>query len=133
MSSRVDVAKVLLENQDGKFLTVRERESGKWELPGGKIEGSETRFEAASREVREETGKEISNWNDVVRVEVEDSETVNCWILHSRTSSSRVELNEEELSEWKWVSSGQFRDMDWHADGGYGLPPMVYLDDYLNS
>ncbi len=133
MTEKIPVAKVLIQNNEGEFLVVKERESGKWELPGGIIEDDENRFEAAEREVREETGLEIESFEDVVRIEVEDEKCVNCWIVFTETDSTAVELHERELSEYRWATSAEYREMNWHADAGYGLPAMVFLDEYLEK
>lgn len=64
---KIDVVKVLIQNGNGEFLVVQksdnyEWKAGKWELPGGKIEDSEDRFEAAKRELKTETGLEIGEF-----------------------------------------------------------------------
>lgn len=47
MTERIDVVKIVVKNSEGLILAVREADSKKWELPGGKIGSSEERFEAA--------------------------------------------------------------------------------------
>lgn len=49
--------------EDKLLFTVRnvDPDKGKWDLPGGFIDPNETAEEAASREIREELGIEISN------------------------------------------------------------------------
>lgn len=131
MENKIPVAKTLLRNSEGKFLVVKEKKSGKWELPGGKSESNEDRFEAARREVFEETGIDIEVFEDVVRVEVENTACVNCWIMFSEVENEEIELYEEELSDYRWVTSKEYRNMDWHADAGYGLPAMTYIEKYL--
>ncbi len=46
----------IVAEQDGKFLLVTERGASRYSLPGGGIEHGEFTLEAASRELREETG-----------------------------------------------------------------------------
>ena len=41
---------------DGKFLAIKRRDNGHWELPGGVLEPGEPATAGAVREVREETG-----------------------------------------------------------------------------
>lgn len=51
-----------LVEQDEKFLIVQEGKpgrEGRWNLPGGHLEGVETVAEAAIREVKEETGYDV--------------------------------------------------------------------------
>ena len=135
MTEKIDVSKILLENEEGKFLVLKKRDESthfgeRWELPGGKLKDTEDRFECMEREVREEIGLEVESLKDVVRVEVESERTVNCFIIHSSGFEGEVELSEEH-QDYRWVSPEEFRKMDWHRDAGYGLPPMVYLEEYL--
>jgi 8-oxo-dGTP diphosphatase len=64
--------------RDGKVLLImrtKEPGAGKWSIPGGKIELGETLFEAAEREVLEETGisvkidKVVNNYDSIIRDE----------------------------------------------------------------
>jgi len=135
MSNKIGVVKILVQNDEEEFLVVKERENGQWELPGGKIEEKlgESRKEAGKRELKEEVNLETENLFDIVRVEVEEfkeKKTVNCWIMFAEQFSGEIELYEEELTDWEWVSAGEFREMDWHADAGYAIPAMRFLDYY---
>lgn len=127
----IDVVKVIVENPEGLILAVREPESGKWELPSGKMEGSEDRFEAAERELQEEVGLHSSNFDDVVRVEVEDEGTVNCFIVYTEHDGN-PEINTQELDKLRWVKPEEYKELDWHADSGYGIPPVEKLEKYLD-
>ena len=50
----------LCRDNSGRILLVRQKDSGKWSTPGGAIEPGESPEQAAIREVREETGLDIS-------------------------------------------------------------------------
>lgn len=146
----IEVVKTLIENEENEFLVVKKSNlekissgqkfkkygdmSGKWELPGGRIGkvNGEDRYEAAEREIREELGIELGKGEDVVREEIEDENDVNVYILLYRKNdwNGEIELSEEH-SELRWVSPDEYLELDWHADAGYGYPPMKFLGDYL--
>jgi 8-oxo-dGTP diphosphatase len=138
MTDQIDVAKVLIQNNEGKFLMLKK--SGKysghygerWEPPGGKIEDGEDRFEAAVREVEEETELEIESLDDLVRIELEDEEIVNCYVMRAEQFDGTLVLSEEH-SEYEWVTPEEFRTMEWHRDSGHIMPVMVYLKEYLSK
>ncbi len=52
---------VLVENLEGKVLLQKRSDTGEWCVPGGALELGETYAEAATREVREEVGIEVSD------------------------------------------------------------------------
>lgn len=135
--NKIPVSKALIENKEGEFLVVKKSQdygftAGKWEPPGGKIEEDEDRFEALKREVKEETGLVIEDLEDVVRIEVECENCINCYILHTESFSGDVVLSGEH-SDFDWVSASEFRDFDWHRDSGYILTVMEYLGEYLEK
>lgn len=139
MGKKLDVAKVLIQNEEGKFLAVQKSDNygwkaGKWELPGGKINENEDRFGAGKREVKDETSLELKDLRDTVRVEVEEfsgeKSAVNCWILYTSSFSGDVELSDEH-QEYSWVSAEEFLELDWHRDAGYAVPAVKHLDEYL--
>ncbi|MDD5922979.1 MAG: NUDIX hydrolase [Eubacteriales bacterium] len=56
----------LVENQENKFLLTRRAKdkhwaAGWWEIPGGGASAGESSFQAVSRELREETGLDVSD------------------------------------------------------------------------
>lgn len=55
----VSVAGVIVDDQ-GRALVVRRRDNGHWEPPGGVLELNETIEDGLRREIREETGLDIS-------------------------------------------------------------------------
>jgi ADP-ribose pyrophosphatase YjhB (NUDIX family) len=58
LTPKVDVRAVVL-GAAGEVLLTREREDGRWSLPGGWADPGESPREIAEREVREETGRRV--------------------------------------------------------------------------
>lgn len=56
---KVDIRAVVFDQQ-GKILLVKEREDGRWSLPGGWADVGKTPKEVAVKEVREEAGIEVT-------------------------------------------------------------------------
>jgi 8-oxo-dGTP pyrophosphatase MutT (NUDIX family) len=51
---------VLCRDEEERVLLVRQRDSGRWTVPGGAIEPDEEPATAAARETREETGLDVT-------------------------------------------------------------------------
>ncbi|MFB6115597.1 MAG: NUDIX domain-containing protein [Candidatus Nanohalobium sp.] len=137
MTEKIPVSKGLIENENGEFLMLKKSDdydftAGKWEQPGGKIEEDEDRFKAFRREVKEETGLKIEDSEDLVRIEIEDENHINCYVLHSSDFSGEIELSGEH-EEFAWVRPEDFSELEWHRDSAYILPPGVYCEKYLED
>lgn len=142
LGQKIVISKVLIKNDEDKFLVVKEREdrekdtAGKWELPGGRLKYGEDQFEAGARELKEEVGIEVEpeDGRDVVRIEVEDDSLVSCYIVYFPKFKGKASIREEShLSEFKWVTPEKFIEMDWHSNAGYDIVPMKDLEKYLNK
>jgi len=129
MGEKTRVVKTVLQNQDGEFLALKDLKKDQWELPGGKILGDEDRFQTAEREVEEETNLESMDFEDLVRIELENGEHINCFMLYTENFSGDIELSEEH-SEYRWITSEEFTDLDWHRDSEYNLPVLRYIESY---
>lgn len=132
MTDRIPVVKAMIRDPEGRFLVVEERDSGKWELPGGIMEEDENRFQSAKREVEEETDLEISGLKDVVRIELEDEQVIDCYMVHAGEYRGDMEPG-GDVEEAKWVTAEEFKEIDWHRDSAYNIVPMMYLDEYLET
>ncbi len=109
----VVVASVILES-NGKYLLVQQaksrRQPGKWGPPGGKPEQSqgETLFQAARREVMEETGLEIELTGLVGIVRSGHREEPNIFVCFSgqviKAGPEALKLQKDEISDGRWLS-----------------------------
>lgn len=95
------------ENDNTKFLLIRNRRSAHWGFPKGHIEPGETQEETAIREVLEETGLSIeilpgfvkkSDYTIQGRIEKSVS------IFLAKTIETSYTLQEEEIEECGWFS-----------------------------
>ena len=104
---------------DGKVLILRESgsyidgsNSGKFDVVGGRVNPGERFDESLKREVREETGLEISiegpvhvgEWRPVVREE--QWQIVGIFFV-CRTTSSKVTLSEDH-AEYQWINPKEY-------------------------
>lgn len=138
MTDKITVSKILIRNDEEEFLMLKKAShydwmADKWEQPGGKLENDENRFEAARREIKAETGLEVSSLENLVRLEIEDNQTlVNCYVLYTDSFSGNIKLSEEHQS-YKWVDTEEALELDWHRNAAYIVPVIEYLDEYLDE
>ncbi len=102
----------------GRLLMIRTRKwSGKWGIPGGKIERGETAEEALRREVREETGLELRDIRFVMVQDCVDSaefhHPAHFLLLNyaAEAEGDAVVLN-DEAEEFRWVTPAEAALMD---------------------
>lgn len=101
--------RVAILNRDKEVLLVRHTYLGGWHLPGGGVDHGETIFEAARREVFEETGianiqfsdKPIFYLNDYV------SKRDHIAFFHATTKESKVQKSTMEIAESRFFRLDQ--------------------------
>jgi len=105
----IPVVRVVLENLEGKLLLLKrtntEYAPRQWCLPGGKVDYNEAVEDACKREVKEETGLEISDlrllsFQDNLPISSGKMHCINLYFV-ARTSGD-VRLNKES-SEFRWI------------------------------
>jgi len=109
------VVAAALWNRAGELLIAQRPEgkalAGRWEFPGGKIDGKESELEALRRELREELGIEIGAARPLMRLnatypgrEIE----LSLWVVDAYDGTPRG-LDGQQL---KWVAPGALYAQD---------------------
>ncbi len=116
----VFAASAVIVDDRGRVLLVKrgkEPQKGRWSVPGGSVEAGETLAQAAAREVREETGLEVSVGSEL-------------WILTTPTADGRTyEIHDfaatvvggelvagDDADEARWVSPEELLDLELTVD-----------------
>ncbi len=123
----------LLHDGAGRLLMVRTAKwGGRWGIPGGKIERGEPAEEALRREMREETGLEISEIRFVMVQDCIDSQEFfrkeHFLLLNytARALPGAVTLN-EEACEYRWVTAAEAAALDLNQ------PTRVLLEEIISQ
>lgn len=92
-----------------------------WDLPGGTVRRRELPVDTAGREMREEIGRQITDWVALGELYVNTNHhRDNLHLFHGRLQDRRVELQLSELAEASW-----FRRDELPADIGRFVRPIV--------
>lgn len=117
----------------GRVLMIRTRKwSGKWGIPGGKIERGEGAEEALRREVKEETALDLHDVRFVMIQDCVDSgefhRPAHFLLLNytAQSGSEHVVLN-EEAEEFRWIDPREALTMDLNT------PTRILLEKVLAS
>ncbi|MFV0339819.1 MAG: NUDIX hydrolase [Parachlamydiaceae bacterium] len=118
---RFEVATVYIEYNGQILLLHRQNDKSqgnKWGIPGGKVEKNETPLQAAIREVKEETGMDISGQDieTIKAVYVEYDEKIN-FVYHAFRTQLQgnpvvVKINFDEHKGFTWVAPADALKMD---------------------
>jgi 8-oxo-dGTP diphosphatase len=110
---------------DGRFLLIRRADSGQWALPGGTLEWGETMRTAISRELREETGAEVTELGELLGVYSAPSRdprfhAVTVVVAATVSEPDRGRVNPVEVSE-----VGLFHATELPTDYSHGMQDLV--------
>jgi dATP pyrophosphohydrolase len=105
-------------NNKGKYLIIRRSRQylkGNWQMVSGKIEKGETAWQAALREIKEETGLIPDRLYSTNKVECFYEVHQNCiniipvFVAFVETEGN-VKLSKDEHDEYKWITIDQITD-----------------------
>jgi 8-oxo-dGTP diphosphatase len=109
--------KALMHDGHGRFLLIKrsaasKNNAGKWDFPGGKIDVGEAFDKALIREIREETGLDVSLEKVLGAGESELPDRKVAYIfLEARVVSGSVRISEEH-DAFAWMTPGELADAD---------------------
>ena len=109
---------VIIKNKDGNILILRHSTSGKWLLPGGRINAREDWHTALNREIQEETGMDFKI-NGILDVDsFSDGDKFSYVVVFvGETDDTNVVLSTEH-DEYMWISNQSDSEKYdfWHPD-----------------
>lgn len=102
------VGVVAIDDQDRVVLVGQHRytlDTFSWELPEGGVPAGEDALTGAQRELREETGVEAADWEEIVRVDLSNSVTDEQAVLYLATGLSHGEAQPDatEALTVRWI------------------------------
>jgi len=120
---RIDVVYSLITDQQReKILMVRNKDNGRWSLPGGAVEAGESLESAAIREAKEETGLDIKVFGIVALNEAyleKQQEHALFFTFKAEIIGGMEEISRpEEITEIKWIDVDQSDElMPYYKEG----------------
>ena len=118
---------ILIVNKDKTKTLLQKRCAQKklypniWDIAvGGHISAGETPFNSATRELQEELGLDINDYDIVEADRIKEqltnngiisNEFVSIYIIYGDVDISKIKLQEEEVSEAKWVSKQELNEL----------------------
>ena len=111
------VCDIIVRHKDGEYLLMQrdfyKHFGGMWEATaGGSALKSESAIECARRELKEETGIEEADLQEIGRVVKEENQSIYVEFLCETECDKRaIKLQKGETEAFKWVSAKELREM----------------------
>jgi len=108
---------ILIQNENGEVLLGLRKSShgsGEWGFPGGHLEFGETIFETSKREVMEETGLEVDEFelisiNEELRyIKTDNKHYLGIGVLAKYKTGEPKCMEPGKCVEWKWFGMDKF-------------------------
>ncbi len=101
--------------KEGKYLLVQEAQEkcyGKWNLPAGCLESNETLFEAAIREIKEESGLDVKLTGvcQLGNKKLEDDIFISI-VFSTIVLSDNIKFDSKEILDARWFSYEELLSM----------------------
>jgi ADP-ribose pyrophosphatase len=123
---------MIAENEEGQIVFSRivryATGTAEWELPAGGVEPGETELEAARREVLEETGYASDGHRLLYSYFPMNGNANMCFhIVHCRAGERLQDFDREEVSEVRWFTRAEARQMikDRQVTDGFTLTALL--------
>ncbi len=109
--------KIMINNKYGQYLLIRRSPScksntGKWEMPGGKIEPCESFESALLREVKEETGLDIVISGVAGTAQSETPDKKIAYLIMEGIAETQAVILSDEHDVFEWVEKDKLIDKD---------------------
>lgn len=100
---------------DGKLLMTQRSQlkshPGEWEVPGGCSQAGESSLDTLTREAKEEIGLTINNNFELLDTQLYKKQFVDIYISNVKIDLNNVTLQDEEVSDIKFVTKNEFIEM----------------------
>ena len=100
--------KCVLTDGDNVLLVRHTYGRPQWDLPGGRIERSEPPLDTARREMAEELGVRVADWNQLGEFQMTtDHRRDTVHLFHAELHAQPVTIDRGELSVARWFRRGE--------------------------
>lgn len=100
-------AKVIVTNEEGKFLAVKTTYGPGWDIPSGHSDRNESPTLTAARELLEETGLVATNLTNAAVIFQPKTNIVQVIFTANAANPEALTADKTEISEVRWITEGE--------------------------